>query len=89
MEIKDKQCKKKNLKDEYIRIIQKWANNKTTSFRSSRIISIMINSVLQKKGEIDKNDKILSVHFTTVNNYLKEYFDRPKKIRKIFIFLMS
>ena len=86
VEIKDRQFKKKKLNDQYIKAIQKWANNKTTSFRSSRKISVMINNVLEKKGEKDKNGKKLSVHFTTVNNYLKEYFGRPKKIRKVFYF---
>ena len=84
VEIKERQFKKKKLKDEYIKKIQKWATNKTTSLRSSRKISYMINSVLEKKGEVDKKGKKLSIHFTTVNNYLKEYFGRPKKIRKVF-----
>ena len=49
VEIKEKQYKKKKLKDEYIKTIQKWATNKTTSFRSSRKIISMINSFLEKK----------------------------------------
>ena len=86
VEIKEVQHKKKKLKEEYIKAIQKWANNQTTSFRSSRKISYMINSILEKRGEVDKNGKRVSVHFTTVNNYLKEYFGKPREIRKVFYF---
>jgi len=83
-EIKESQIKKKKLKDIYIRAIQKWANNKVTSQRSSRKIAAMINSVLANLKEVDKNGRPLTVHYTTVNNYLKEYFGRPRKIRKVF-----
>ena len=72
------------MKDIYIQAIQKWANNKVTSQRSSRKIAAMINSVLANLKEVDKNGRPLTVHFTTVNNYLKEYFGRPRKIRKVF-----
>ena len=77
-----KRCKKLN--DMYINRIQRWAKNQVTSSKSSRKIVNMINSVLVKRGEVDKKGKQISVHFTTVNNYLKEYFDRPRKIRKVF-----
>ena len=83
-EIKEFQIKKKKLKDIYIQAIQKWANNKVTSQRSSRKIAAMINSVLANLKEVDKKGRPLTVHFTTVNNYLKEYFGRPRKIRKVF-----
>ena len=49
----------------------------------------MINSILDKKREVDKNGKRVSVNFTTINNYLKEYFGKPSKIRKVFIFLVN
>ena len=68
----------------YINKIQRWAKNQVTSSKSSRKIADMINSVLVKRGEVDKKGKQISVHFTTVNNYLKEYFGRPRKIRKVF-----
>ena len=45
------------LKDGIIKNIQKWANNKTTSFRSSKIISVMINSFLEKKEKRTKMEK--------------------------------
>ena len=44
----------------------------------------MINSILLKRGEHDKRGNQITIHYTTVNNYLKEYFRRPRKIRKIF-----
>ena len=36
------------------------------------------------KKEVDKKGNQISVHYTTVNNYLKEYFGKPRKIRKVF-----
>ena len=36
------------------------------------------------KKRKDKKGKTLSVHFTTVNNYLKEYLGKPRKLRKVF-----
>ena len=77
-----KKCKK--LKDIYIQAIQRWANNKVTRSMSSRKIATKINSVLSKRNEVDKNGKPITVHFTTANNYLKQYFGKPRKIRKVF-----
>ena len=59
-EIKEFQIKKKKLKDIYIQAIQKWANNKVTSQKSSRKIAAMINSVVANLKEIDKNGRPLS-----------------------------
>ncbi len=42
----------------------------------------MINTVLVRKKETDQKGKIISVLFTTVNNYLKQYFEKPRKVRK-------
>ena len=83
-EIKERQFKPKKLKDIYIKAIQKWAKDKTTSQRSSRTIARMINSTLEKRNEVDKKGRQISVHYTTVNNYLKEYYGKPRKIRKVF-----
>ena len=52
--------------------------------RSSIKIASMINSVLMKRKELDSKGRQISIHFTTVNNYLKEYFGKPRKIRKVF-----
>ena len=59
-EIKENQIKKKKLKDIYIQTIQKWANNKVTSQRSSRKIAAMINSVLANLKEVDKKGPLTS-----------------------------
>ena len=83
-EIKESQSKKKKLNAIYMERIKRWANNKTTSTRSSRIISGMINSILEKRNEKDKNGKQMTIHHTTINRYLKEYFGKPRKIRKVF-----
>ena len=83
-EIKERQFKPKKLKDIYIKAIQKWAKDKTTSQKSYRTIARMINSALEKRNEVDKKGRQISVHYTTVNNYLKEYYGKPRKIRKVF-----
>ena len=83
-DLKDSQKKCKKLKDIYIRAIQRWANNKVTSSMSSRKIASKINSILKKRKEVDRKGKPITVHFTTVNNYLKQYFGKPRKIRKVF-----
>ena len=79
-EIKDYQQKVKKLNEIYIDKIQKWANNKVTSLRSSRKIVNMINSILLKRKEVDKKGKQISVYYTTINNYLKDL----KKFGKYF-----
>ena len=57
MELKESQSKKKKLNDIYMDRIKRWAINQTTSTRSSRTISVMINSVLEKRNEKDKKGK--------------------------------
>ena len=83
-EIKTSQRKSKKLNDIYIHTITRWANNKATSAMSSRKIANKINTLLIKKKELDKNAKQLTIHYTTVNNYLKEHFGKPRRIRKVF-----
>ena len=51
---------------------------------SFRKIASKINSCLKKRNEVDKRGKPITVHFTTVNNYLKEYFGKQRKFRKVF-----
>ena len=43
IELKESQHKPKKLNEKYIKTIQRWALNKTTSQRSSRKIATMIN----------------------------------------------
>ena len=83
-ELKKSQNKPKKLKDIYIKTIQRWAKDKVTSQRSSRKIANMINDLLLKRNELDQKGRQLSVHYTTVNNYLKEYYGKPRKIRRTF-----
>ena len=83
-ELRTSQKKKKKLNDIYLDVIKRWANNKTTSAMSSRKIANKINSVLRSRNELNKKGKPLSINFTTVNNYLREYFGKPRKIRKVF-----
>ena len=51
---------------------------------SSRKIANKINNLLIKRNEVDKNGKQLTIHYTTVNNYLKQHFGKPRKLRKVF-----
>ena len=76
--------RQKKLKDIYLSRIIKLAKNKTTSTMSCRKISVMINSILNKRNEVDKRNRPLSISYRTINNYLKEYYGKPKKIRKAF-----
>ena len=83
-EIKKSQKKKKKLDDIFIEKIVNLAKNKTTSVMSSRKIASLINSQLENENIVDRNNKPLSVHFTTICNYLREFYGKPKKIRKSF-----
>ena len=40
----------------------------------------MINSLLNKLNEVDRKGRPFTVHYTIVNNYLKEYYGKPRKI---------
>ena len=60
------------------------AKNKTTSAMSSRKIAAIINSELENENIVDKNNKPLTINHSTICNYLKEFYGRPKKIRKAF-----
>ena len=83
-ELKESQHKPKKLNEKYIKTIQRWALNITTSQRSSRKIATMINSILAKRKEFDSKGRQITIHYTTVNNYLREYYGKPRKIRKTF-----
>ena len=83
-DIQQSQNRRKKLKNIYISRIIKWARNKTTSSMSSRKISSMINSVLQKRNEVDYLNRPLSITYRTISNYLRDYYGKPKKIRKAF-----
>ena len=51
---------------------------------SCRKISVMINSILRKRNEVDNRNNPITISYRTKNNYLKEYYGKPKKIRKAF-----
>ena len=51
---------------------------------SSRIIAYRLNNLLRKRNELDSNNKVMTVHYTTINKYLREYYGKPLKIRKVF-----
>ena len=76
--------RRKKLKNIYVSRIIKWARNKTTSSMSCRKISSMINSILDKRKEVDQRNRPISISYRTINNYLSEYYGKPKKIRKAF-----
>ena len=67
----------------YFDKIIKLAKNKTTSNMSCRKISRIIKSSLTKRN-IKYKGKQLKISFKTVNNYLREIYGRPKKLRKAF-----
>ena len=71
-EIKTSQNWKMKLKDIYIQRIIKWAKNKPTSAMTCRKISRMNNNVLQRKGETDSKDILMSITYKTVSNILKK-----------------
>ena len=65
-EIKESQSKKKKLNAIYMERIKRWTNYKTTITRSSRIIIGMINLILEKRKEKDKNGKQMTIHHTNI-----------------------
>ena len=83
-EIKSIQTRKKKFRNFYINKIINLAKNKTTSQMSSKKIAAILNSVFAKRKELDKNGKPLSIHFNTICNYLREFYGKPRKIRKAF-----
>ena len=83
-QIKTSIIRKRKLKDIYLNRIIRWVKNKPTSSMCFRTIAQKINSVLEKRNEVDKKGNIISVTYKTVNNILKKYFGKPKKIRKVF-----
>ena len=51
---------------------------------SSRKICSIINAELEQKNILDCHSKPLEIHRSTVCAYLKEFYGKPKKIRKAF-----
>ena len=45
----------------------------------------MINSILAKRKEFNSKDHQITIHYTTINNYLRENYGKPRKIRKTFV----
>ena len=76
--------RKKKFRNFYVDKIIRLAKNKTTSQMSSKRIAGIINSALLKRKEYDSRGKQLTIHFNTVCNYLREYYGKPRKIRKVF-----
>ena len=60
------------------------STSKTTSAMSSRKICSIINAELEQKNILDCHSKPLEIHRSTVCAYLKEFYGKPKKIRKAF-----
>ena len=51
---------------------------------SGRKICAIINAELEEKGIVDKNNKPVMIHKSSVCRYLKDFYGRPKRIRKVF-----
>ena len=83
-ELKNTQKRRKKLNEIFVTKIRELARNKTTSAMSSRKIAAIINQELEKENVLDKNNKPLTIHHGTVCAYLREYYGKPKKIRKTF-----
>ena len=83
-EIKTTQKRRRKLNDVFVEKIREMAKNKTTSAMSSRKIASIINLELEKENVVDSNNKLLSIHHSTICNYLREFYGKPKKIRKAF-----
>ena len=82
VEIKTEQNRKKKLDKKYIDKICELAKDKLTSEMSSKRIASIINSDLERDASNGKAPK--KIHFSTVCRYLKEFYGRPRKIRKSF-----
>lgn len=39
---------------------------------------------IKKKNEVDKNNRPITVTYRTVNNILRAYYSKPRKVRKVF-----
>ena len=50
-----------------------------------RTIAQKINSILEKRNELDKKGNIISVTYKTVNNILKKYFVNLRRLEKYSI----
>ena len=83
-EIKTSSVHRRKLPEEYMKKIIDLAQNQTTSAMSSRKICAIINAELEAKNILDCHNKPLEIHRSTVCAYLKEYYGKPKKIRKTF-----
>ena len=66
-QIKTSVVRKRKLKDIYLNRIISWAKNKPTSSMSCRTIAQKINSILEKRNELDKKGNIISITYKTVN----------------------
>ena len=51
---------------------------------NSKRMERIIYFPLSKRKELDNKGNQMSIHFNTVNNYLKEFYGKPKKIRRAF-----
>ena len=80
-----------------MRIIKKVKNSRRYTFKLFKDGSIIklptakyqkivskINFILNKKNEVDKKGKSITVHLIIINNYLKQYIKKQKKIRMVF-----
>ena len=83
-DIKTTRKRRRKIPEEYFQKILALAQNQTTSAMSSRKICSIINAELEQKNILDCHSKPLEIHRSTVCAYLKEFYGKPKKIRKAF-----
>ena len=75
---------KRKLPEEYFQKILSLAKNETTSQMSGRKICAIINKELEDNHIVDKNNNPVVIHKSSVCRYLKDFYGKPKRIRKVF-----
>jgi len=75
---------RRKLPEEYFQKILSLAKNETTSTMSGRKICSIINRELEENHIVDKNNKPVMIHKSSVCRYLKDFYGKPKRIRKVF-----
>ena len=77
--------RRKKLPEEYYQKIINLAKNSAANTLSSRKICAIINQELEQKNILGSNNKPLMINRTSVCRYLKEFYGKPKQVKKVFI----
>ena len=85
-DIQETHHRRSKLPIKYIKKIVSLAQNQPTSEYSLRKLTRILNKDLEKDKVLDNKKEQMKISHMTVNRILNKFLEKPRKIRKVFIY---